>query len=259
MEAHVAVEDESVSPAIEVGPAVEPTSYLPVLVRHVMTKDPISVEPAATVKDIAHVLLEKDIRCVPVIDVGDTLVGVVSEADLVSREGFPTLRSHHLSELINDTLAEHRHHWAERADGLTAGEIMTSEVVTCRPDEPVAIVTRRMLRQEVRTLPVVDNGRLVGVVSRHDLLRLFDRPDSEIRERIEKLLTDPLWAPAEHSAEFSVRDGVVTLTGSVRYERDVKVLAAAVRQVPGVIEVFNRLSAREPDPKARDLRPGDWH
>jgi CBS domain-containing protein len=249
MEDKVAIEDDPVSSVIEVDPAVEPTSYLPVLVRHVMTKDPISVEPAATVKDIAHVLLERDIRSVPVVDVGDILVGVVSEADLISREGYPSIRSHHLTELVNETLSEHRHHWAERAEGVTAGEIMTSEVVTCRPDEPVAIVTRRMLREGVRTLPVVEDGRLVGVISRHDLLQLFDRPDSEIRERIEQLLADPLWAPAEHSAEFSVRDGVVTLSGSARYEGDVKVLGAVVRQVPGVIEVFNRMSARDPHPR----------
>jgi CBS domain-containing protein len=259
MESHVAMEDESVSPVIEVGRAVESIPYLPVLVCHVMTKDPISVEPAATVKDIAHIFLERDIRCVPVVDIGDILVGVVSEADLISREGYPTLRSYRLIELINDALTERRHHWAERAEGITAGEIMTSDVVTCRPDEPVAIVTRRMLRREVRTLPVVENGRLVGVLSRHDLLRLFDRPDSEIRERIGQVLTDPLWAPAEHSAEFSVRDGVVTLNGSARYDRDVKVLGTVVRQVPGVIEVLNRMSWRESDPKPADLRPGDWH
>jgi CBS domain-containing protein len=249
MEGYVATEDEPVSLAIEVGSAVEPIPYLPVLVRHVMTKDPISVEPAATVKDIAHILLEKDIRCVPVVDVGDTLVGVVSEADLISREGYPTLRSHHLTEFISDAMTEHRHHWAERAEGVTAGEIMTSDVVTCGPHDPVAIVTRRMLREGIRTLPVVEDGRIVGVISRHDLLRLFDRPDSEIRERIERLLTDPLWMPAEHSAEFSVRDGVVTLSGTARYEHDVKVLGAVVAQVPGVIEVFNRMSAREETPE----------
>jgi CBS domain-containing protein len=246
MEVEVAMEDDPVAPVVEVDPSMEPAPYPPVLVRHVMTRDPISVEPAATVKDIAHILIERDIRCVPVIDLGDTLVGVVSEADLISREGYPTMRSHHLTEFINDTMAEHRHHWAERAEGVTAGEIMTSDVVTCRSDEPVAVVTRRMLRKGIRTLPVVDNGRLVGVVSRHDLLRLFDRPDGEIREQIGRLLADPLQAPAEHSAEFSVRDGVVTLTGSARSDSDVKVLGAVVRQVPGVIEVFNRMSAPEP-------------
>jgi CBS domain-containing protein len=254
-----AMEDERVSPVIEVGRTVPPAPFLPVLVRDVMTREPITVEPSATVKDIAHTLLDRDIRCVPVVDVGDILIGVVSESDLICREGYPTVRSHHLSELIEGTVTEHRHHWSARAEGVTAGEIMTSDFVTCRPDEPVAIVTRRMLRLGVRTLPVVDKDRLVGVVSRHDLLRLFDRPDSEIRERIEQLLADPLWAPREHSAEFSVRDGVVVLSGSARSESDVSVLLAHVRQVPGVIEVVNRMSARGPNPKSKELRPSDWH
>jgi CBS domain-containing protein len=127
---------------------------------------------------------------------------------------------------------------------------MTSDLIICRPEEPVDIVTRRMLRKDVRMLPVVDGGRLVGVVSKHDMLRLFDRPDGEIRERIAQVLADPLWAPAEHSAEFAVRDGVVTLTGSARGESDARVLAAVVRHVPGVIEVFNRMSAREPDQRS---------
>jgi CBS domain-containing protein len=251
------MEDERVSPVIEVSTTVPPAPFLPVLVRDVMTPDPVTVEPAATVKDIAHVLLDRDIRCVPVVDVGDILIGVVSESDLICRGGYPTARSHHLADFV-DGLAEHRHHWSSRAEGLTAGEIMTSDFVTCRPDEPVAIVTRRMLRMGVRTLPVVDDDRLVGVVSRHDLLRLFDRPDAEIRDRIEQLLADPLWAPDEHAAEFSVRDGVVILSGSVRRQSDVSVLAAAVRQVPGVIEVVNRLSARGPNSKPTETRPNDW-
>jgi CBS domain-containing protein len=253
------MEDKRVSPVVEVGPAVHSAPFLPVMVRDLMTRDPITVEPSATVKDIAHILLDKDIRCVPVVDVGDILIGVVSESDLISRGDYPTVRSHHLADLVEGTLAEHRHHWSSRAEGVTAGEIMTSDFIACRPDEPVAIVTRRMLRMGVRTLPVVDNDRLVGVVSRHDFLRLFDRPDSEIRDRIEQLLADPLWAPAEHSAEFSVREGVVTLSGTVRCESDVSVLAAVVRQVPGVIDVFNRMSARRPDPRSRELRPTDWH
>jgi len=239
------MEEDRVSPEVEVGSSVQGVPFLPVLVRDVMTRDPITVEPAATVKDIAHILLDRDIRCVPVVDVGDILVGVVSEADLISREGFPDGRSPHLADLVRGTLAEHEHHWARRAEGVTAGEIMTSEVVTCRPDEPVPIVTRRMLRKDIRTLPVVDRGQLVGVVSRHDLLRLFDRPDSEIRTRVQQVLADPLWSPAEHSAEFTVRDGVVTLSGSARTEGDVKVLGSVVRQVPGVIEVFNRMSVQK--------------
>jgi CBS domain-containing protein len=246
----------SAAPVASRGCAGRPV--IPVLVRNVMTSRPVTVEPTATVKDIAHVLLQGDIRCVPVVDVGDMLVGVISEADLVCREGYPTVRSHHLAALIDDAVAEHRHHWTARAEGLTAGEMMTTDVITCMPTEPVAVVVRRMLRNGVRTLPVVANGRLVGVLSRHDILPLFDRPDSEIRASIRALLSEPLWAPDGHAVEAEVLDGVVILTGSVRYPSDEGVVCDLVRQVPGVIEVVDRLTAQEAEPKPAYLHDTDW-
>jgi CBS domain-containing protein len=230
---------------------------LPVLVRDVMTSNPVTVEPTATVKDIAHVLLERDIRCVPVVDIGDQLVGVVSEADLVCREGYPTVRSHHLAAMIDEAVAEHRHHWKARAGGLTAEELMTTDVVSCAPTEPVGIVVRRMIRHGVRTLPVLKDGRLVGVLSRHDILPLFDRPDVEIRAHVTELLASPLWAPEDHAVKAEVLDGVVILTGTVLHPTDQRVVRSVVGQVPGVIEVVDRLTWREPEPKqayARETR-----
>jgi CBS domain-containing protein len=223
---------------------------IPVLVRDVMTVSPITVEPTATVKDIAQVLLERDIRCVPVVDVGDQLIGIVSEADLISREGYPTVRSHHLAGLVNSAVVDHRHHWTARAEGLIASEIMTEEVITCAPDEPVTVVSRRMLRHDVRTLPVMEENRLIGILSRHDLLRLFDRPDTEIRQSLANLLADPLWVPPGHAVQAEVRDGVVILTGTVRQPQEVAIVGRAVRQVPGVIEVVNRVSGPGPKPKS---------
>jgi CBS domain-containing protein len=223
-----------------------------------MTPDPVVVEPAATVKDIAELLLDHDIRCLPVIDIGGALVGVVSEADLVCREGYPTVRSHHLAGLIDHAVAEHRHHWTARAEGLTAGEIMTTDVVTCRPDEVIGVVSRRMLEKEVRTLPVVDDGRLVGVLSRHDLLRLFDRPDPEIRQRIQRILSSPLWAPEGHAVNAEVRDGVVILTGTVRYRSDAHAVSEVVRHLPGVLEVVDRIDWEDEDPKPSYLHDTDW-
>src|ERR1700756_2314642 len=114
--------------------------HLPVLVRDLMTADPVTVEPTASVKDIAHVLLTHDIHCVPVVDIGDRLIGVVSEADLISREGYPTVRSHHLAGLLDAAVAEHRRHWSARAEGVTAAEIMTEDFISCAPDEPITVV-----------------------------------------------------------------------------------------------------------------------
>ena len=223
-----------------------PDPHLPVLVKDLMTAHPVTVEPTATVKDVAEIMLTRDVHSVPVVDVGDVFIGMVSESDLICREGCPTPRSHHLSDFVDSIMVEHRHHWQERAKGLTAGEIMTAQVVSCAPDEPVAMVTRRMLRQDIRTMPVLADGRLVGVLSRHDVLGLFDRPDPEIRERLTALLANPLWTPEDHHAEAAVADGVVTLTGSVHYEHEAAALEGVVRQVPGVIEVINKVRAHQP-------------
>lgn len=236
-----------------------PLPFLPVLVKDVMTADPVTVDPSTTVKEIAHQMLSRDIRAVPVVDVGDVLVGMVGEADVISRAGYPAVRNRHLADLLHDAIEEHRHHWAERGVGLTAGEIMTIDVVFCRQDEPVSVAARRMLRTDVRTLPVTDdNGRLVGVVSRHDLLHLYDRPDEEIRDRIRELLDDPLWAPDDHHVDYSVRDGVVVVTGTVVRPSDRAVVASIVRQVPGVLEVVNRLEATEPEPRPALMKDTDW-
>jgi CBS domain-containing protein len=247
-------------PSLPGDPIGDPSrrATLPVLVRDIMTSTPVTVEPTATVKDIAHVLLERDVRCVPVVDIGDQLVGVVSEADLVCREGYPTVRSHHLAALIDAAVAEHRHHWTARAEGLTAGEIMTTDLITCLPTEPIALVVRRMLHGGVRTLPVIEDGHLVGVLSRHDILHLFDRPDPEVRDAVGDLLANPLWAPEGHDIQVEVLDGVVMLTGSVLHPRDRHLVGDRIRQVPGVIEVVNRLSWREPDPKPAFTRDTDW-
>jgi CBS domain-containing protein len=244
--------------SIEVAKARPRSPSLPLLVRDVMTSTPITVEPTATVKDIAHVLVERDIRCVPVVDIGDQLVGVVSEADLVCREGYPTARSHHLAGLVDEAVAQHRHHCTARAEGLTAEELMTTDVVTCGPQEVIAVVVRRMLRHDVRTLPVTEGGRLVGVLSRHDLLPLFDQPDPEIRARITELLANPLWAPEGHAVRAHVLDGVVTLTGSVRHPSDQQLVCSLIRQLPGVIGVADRLKWREPEPKPDFMRDTDW-
>lgn len=223
------------------------TARLPLLVRDVMTSPAVTVGPAATVKEIARVLLNQDIRAVPVVDVGDVLIGVVSEADVICRE-CPTARRHTLGGFV-DRLLGHDPHWAVKSEGITAGEIMSKDVVSCTPTEPVRVVARRMLSQDIRTVPVVEDSRLVGVLSRHDILRIFDRPDSEVRARISGLLSSRLSAPEGHRVTAEVIDGVVHLSGSVLYPGDAQVLVNMVVEVPGVIEVKDDMTAEYPEPK----------
>jgi CBS domain-containing protein len=126
---------------------------------------------------------------------------------------------------------------------------MTPDVITCSPGEAAGIVVRRMLRRGVRTRPVIEDGCLVGGLSRHDLLRLFERPDGEIRARVAEVLDDPFWAPQGHAVQAEVLDGVVILTGSVLHPSDRRVVHNRISQVPGVIEVADRLTWREPEPE----------
>src|SRR5262249_16055845 len=124
-----------------------------------------------------------------------------------------------------------------------------TDVVTCAPTETVGIVVRRMLRHGLRVLPVVEDGHLVGVLSRHDILGLFDRPDGEIRASVIGLLADPLWAPDSHAVDIEALAGVVTLTGSVRHPSDKRLVRNLVGEVPGVIDVVDELSFEAADPK----------
>jgi CBS domain-containing protein len=107
-------------------------------------------------------------------------------------------------------------------------------------------------------MPVVDDGRLVGVVSRLDILRIFDRPDSEVRTRVATVLASPLWAPEGHHISAEVADGMVHLSGTVRYPSDIQVAVSLIGGVPGVIEVRPELTAEQPEPKPSFLKDTDW-
>ncbi len=236
-------------------------AVLPMKVRDLMTVDVVTVRPDATLRDVADLLLEHRIRSVPVVDDIGHLLGVVSESDVVGRVVGTGSEGRGLGSLLARALGSA----GEAADAPgaaveapTAGDIMTRDVDTCAPEEPAASAARRMLRRDVRVMPVTDDDRVVGMLARHDILRLFDRPDAEISDRVDDLLANPLWAPEDHHVEAAVHDGVAILTGSVPHRSDVGVICNEVRHVPGVIEVVNRLTWDAPDPRPPVVRDTDW-
>jgi CBS domain-containing protein len=203
-------------------------------IRSVMSTHVVTVTPETTLKDAAARLVRYGVSGFPVVDEGHRLVGVISEADILSREAGTSPRDGMLAWLIGD---ERPHH----LDALTVGEAMTSPVVTIGPERTAREAASRMLADGVNRLPVVENGTLVGIVTRADLVRAFARSDTEIRHEIEtEVVRQILWLnPA--GLDIVVEDGAVTLSGTLENEADVELLREFVRRVPGVVSVHSKL------------------
>ena len=217
-------------------------------VRDVMATDVVWAAPNTPFKELVERLVDFGVSSLPVVDDRNSLVGIVTEADLVSKEAYGGSRRRALA-LLADTLSGRGHRWVAKAAGTTASEVMTTKVITCQPDEDVRAVARRMLEQRVKRLPVVHSGRLVGIVSRQDILSMFDRPDEDIASDVRRVLGKDLNVPEDHRVRFSVDQGIVTLTGDVRYAWDEPIVVSMVREVEGVIDVVSHVHNREPNPR----------
>jgi CBS domain-containing protein len=212
-----------------------------------MTTEVVSVSPDATYKEVVEQLVRSGVSGVPVVDERGRLLGIVTEADLVSKEAYPGRRPRALA-LLADVLSARAHHWVTKAAGWHAADVMTTGVATCAPGEDVRAVSRRMLERGVKRMPVVDDGHLVGIVSRQDLLRTFARPDAEIAADVHRVLTEHPNRPDDHHVTCTVAEGMVTLGGDVRYAWDEPIVVAMVREVEGVIDVESHIHFREPNP-----------
>jgi len=217
-------------------------------VKDVMTTDVVSVRETAEYKDIVSVLRELHVSAFPVLDEADHLVGVVSEADLLLKEvGQQALGGYLISSGRRGERA--------KAAGMTAAELMTTPAVTIGPDDSLADAARLMHDRHVKRLPVVDQaGRLVGIVSRVDLLSVFDRPDSEIRAAALKDIVARDFALDPGAFDVQVTSGIVTITGQVQTQAVGRHLLDALRHAEGVVGVRSRLRFPPPDPSAGVVR-----
>lgn len=213
-------------------------------VRDVMTTTVQTVRPDAPFPELVDTLLRHGISGLPVVDDDGELVGIVTEADLVSKEAYGGRRRRAL-QLLADVVAGGEVAWAPKGRGRTARQVMTEAVVTTTPTEDVRVAARRMLDRHVKRLPVLDAGRVVGMVSRTDLLRMLHRGDNDLMADLEAMLADPLRAPDDLDVSATVSEGVVMLEGSVRFPADLPVLTAMVWRIPGVVDVRNDAVARE--------------
>jgi len=142
-------------------------------VRDVMSSPAVTIGPDATSEEIIQCLLAHNISGVPVVDEDGRVLGVVSESDLVLSVAYGT-RDRRALALVAEIIQGHPAPWVDLLTAHRARDLMTRDVVVVGPDDDVADAARRMLRRRCRRLPVVCDGRIVGVVSRHDILRNFD-------------------------------------------------------------------------------------
>ncbi|WP_031171698.1 CBS domain-containing protein [Streptosporangium roseum] len=213
---------------------------MPVSVKDVMTQRVISVGEDACFKDIAELLVTHAVSAVPVLDSDGHVTGVVSEADLLYREEGRE-RFHGASrppQIRPDQGPE-----ADKARGRVARELMTAPAVTVSMDVPVAAAGRLMEHHGVKRLPVLDgHGHLAGIVSRHDLLKVFTRADRDIEREVRvEVLVRSLWMDTSR-VQVAVQDGVVTLSGRMILRRDVQTAVWMTRQVNGVVDVVDDLA-----------------
>jgi CBS domain-containing protein len=219
--------------------------------RDVMVAPVITVKPSTTVKEVAELFLEQRISAAPVIDSQEKLVGLVSEGDLLHRmeAGTERNRSWWLEGFIgNDTLA------AEyiKAHGRKVSDVMTRKVITASPQTPLHEVATLMEKNAIKRVPILENGQLVGIVSRANLIqavatarKLLDIPlsDTTIREKILSHLRKQPWA---HTAmlNVTVNAGVVDLWGVVESATERKAIKVAAESTLGVCAVNDNLIIR---------------
>ena len=155
-------------------------------VRDVMTTRVVAVRKNATFKDIATLLTEYRVSAFPVLDEAGKVIGVVSEADMLTKEALVADMGVQATRLGRIAGSPYHDEFAKAA-AVTAGDLMTKPPVVVTPDEPVTSAARLMYHGRVKRLPVVgEKGQLIGIVSRADVLSVYSRPDSEIQQEITK-------------------------------------------------------------------------
>jgi CBS-domain-containing membrane protein len=203
-------------------------------VKDVMTTRVIWVKKDATFREMAAALREYRVSAFPVVDDDRKVIGVVSEADMLNKEAL-------IDEpgFVDGIL---RRRDQAKARGITAGDLMTTAVVAVRPDDTVEHAARLMYDRGVKRLPVTDeNGHLAGIISRADVLSVFDRTDSAIAREInhDVILGEFMVDPAR--VQVTVVDGIVTLAGRPETSDTGHEIVRRVRHVPGVVAVRDRL------------------
>jgi CBS domain-containing protein len=205
-------------------------------IRDAMTQSVISVRPEAPLKEVARLLVDNRISGVPVVDAAGAVLGVVSEADFLTKQlGSEAVTHARFARILGESRATRAQ--LVKLGAVTAGEAMTVPAVTIAPGRPISEAAAIMHARDVNRLPVVDDGQLVGMITRADLVRAFVQSDAELARTIsEDVLLRILWLDPS-SFVVEVRDGVASIRGHVERRSIAEMLERAVRMVPGIVDV----------------------
>jgi CBS domain-containing protein len=207
------------------------------LVKDIMTTRVIWVRKDASYRELATALRKYRVSAFPVLDEDGTIIGVVSEADMLAKEALAGGENG-----LPGGAGILRGHDQEKARGITAGDLMTATPVTVSPDDTVEHAAQLMYTRRVKRLPVLDAGRhLVGIISRADVLSVFDRSDADIRKDIRTGVLRQEFSVNPGTFKVTVKDGVVTLAGKPETSEVGQQIVRKVRHVQGVVAVRDRL------------------
>jgi CBS domain-containing protein len=220
-------------------------------VKELMTTDVLTVRPGTQLKDAAQLLAEHRISGLPVVDEESRVLGVLSEGDILYKEAGALDKPGFFERLLAGPPAAFELKLAAR----TVGEAMSAPAVTIGPTRPVTVAANTMIDEGVNRLPVVDDqNRLVGIVTRADLVRAFVRSDAEIEHEIrEDVIRQKLWLEPD-MLRIEVVGGEVRLSGEVETRTDAEMLPTFVQRVPGVVAVLSKLSWREENGRSAAAR-----
>jgi CBS domain-containing protein len=223
------------------------------LAREVMTANPIVVPASMPVEDCARLLLEKRISAVPVVDAAGGVIGIISEGDLIRRRETGTERRYSWwLELVSDPQTMARDF--VKSGGHKVSDVMTRQVVSVTEDTPLAAIAGILEKRHIKRVPVVREGKLVGIVSRADLVRalLLGRPvpaagaasDADIRDHFLARLDKEPWGPRSY-VNIVVNDGQVELWGFAGSPDEARAIGLLAEDVPGVRGVVNNVRIGE--------------
>ena len=214
-------------------------------VEDIMTRDVIAVGPGTTIRQVAVLLADYGISGLPVMDDQGAVVGILSEGDLIVRQR-PRPQPSWWGLFFQDGERLAREY--QKAAGTMVAEVMTTTVIGIRPDAPIEAAAMLLDRHKIRRLPVMDDGRLVGIVSRGDLIKALAsvmpeapaaRSDAELVEEMKARLDREAWV-SSRTLTVEAKDGVLALWGMVESDAERSALETMARSIPGCRSVDNK-------------------